>query len=225
MRPENSIKMLVTKCRHDFKTNQDYNSMEKKYNIILIGPLCSGKTRIANYISKQNQICTTDVDIKKQTYVIAKGYDSNVALQIKVDEGWQSYFDYGKKYFSVNNLKTILDETTCEIIQIGGDLTNFDDYNNFENCKSVLSIYPNVILLLPSEDDEINKTILAERLKKRNINEKPENIQQQLNYNETLILSDQIRSLANNIVITENKSDEEIADEVIKIYNNSVKKL
>lgn len=192
-----------------------------KHNIILVGPMCVGKTTYANELAKIHGLEVIDIDILKHTYIVSRGYDSEHSKKLGEEDGWKAAYEYSESFFKIKDLKSLLsgiDDNS--IIQIGGGQIHFTEEDNLFLCEQILKEYPNVILMLPSDDTIITERILSERILARDApNGRDE--EDLLVFNHQLINSDSMRRLSKHIIYTQGKDEQIVIDEIVNIYNNS----
>ena len=136
----------VEKIEQLLNKNIDQNILEK--SIILIGPMGSGKSTIANLLCKKYNMPHISLDSREQlSNLYERRHD----------------FDSFKKFefFLTGKVLTNLLEPT--IIDFGAGHSIYEDVVMFLEMKSLISRFKNVILLIPSENKEESVAILNER--------------------------------------------------------------
>jgi shikimate kinase len=197
-----------------------------KYNIVLIGAMGIGKTTISNLICEQNKAYSViDSDAMKGGLVEKLGFDEKEYQKIFNQKGWLESNNYASSYLNPSHLELILDiASNNKIINIGGDLIDWDNFEYFEKCKNYLEQYPNVILLVFSNDLKENYDELSERIKSRPNSDSVKTLQQKVEYNFRFLKSKLFQIVSKHIIETKGKSLSEVVNEIIQIYSDSLPK-
>ena len=180
--------------------------------IILIGPMQIGKTTISKLLSlKLNKphVLLDDIRIK---YYEEIGYDSEKANKLFREEG---FFDGIYRYwkpFELYAIKRILKEYSDCIFDFGAGHSVYEDDEMFNEAKELLSIFINVILLLPSEDTEESLEFLEQRI--FNDDETFESYR----INKHFITHHSNYDLCKYIIYVKDKSNDDIVNEICSIY-------
>ncbi|WP_417873937.1 shikimate kinase [Xanthomarina gelatinilytica] len=197
-----------------------------KYNIVLIGAMGVGKTTISNLICNYNKVYSViDSDSIKGDLARDIGFSEIDRKEILEQKGWLESNNYASSYLRPNHLKVILDGASSDkIINLGGDLIDWNNEKDFEKCQNYLEEYTNVIMLSYSNDLKENYDELSKRIKNRTDKDTHETLQQQVEYNFRYLKSNLFRKVAKYVIETKGKSKEEVASEIIKIYSDSLPK-
>ncbi|UUV18112.1 hypothetical protein NRK67_12540 [Fusobacteria bacterium ZRK30] len=99
-------------------------------------------------------------------------------------------------------MKRVLELYSGHIHDFGAGQSVYEDEKLFKEVRNVLEPYPNVILLLPSEDKERCLQVLFERT--------------QFEHNSLFINNLSNKKLVKAIVYTDGKNPKEIAEEIIR---------
>lgn len=99
------------------------------------------------------------------------------------------------------------------ILAFGGGHSVYENEELFDKVYNILKNYKHIFLLLPSKNNEISLEILNKRLLKLTDNKDA------FELNEYLINHKSNEKLAKHIIYTQNKTIEEVAEEVISISN------
>ncbi|MBT4763236.1 MAG: shikimate kinase [Bdellovibrionaceae bacterium] len=175
--------------------------------VILIGPMCAGKSTIANELSVSTGIPRVPMDRVRWYYYLKDGYDFVKEQNI---ESFSEKIIYWKP-FEVKAVKRIVEEFKNSIIDFGAGHSFYSDETHFQEVSEALKTFANVILLLPCEDKEESLRICCDRLKKRC---KRELEASEIEANRDFIFHESNYKLAKHVVYTEGKSVEESVKEI-----------
>ncbi len=133
-----------------------------KNNIILIGPVGAGKTTVSALLSQELGLNKSSLDDIRWDIYKEKDYDFELANKIMKDEGFLGLYKYWKP-FEAYSIKRVLEIYPNHIIDFGAGHSVYESKELFHKVKEVLEPYPNVVLLLPSDDKEESLEILKKR--------------------------------------------------------------
>lgn len=197
--------------------------MKKNYeNIILIGPLATGKSFIAEKLSLTIGLCNHPVDKLKWYYRHKNGYNLSKSTQILRSQGFEALIDYAQCYFGPKEIKKLL-HTFYGVIDLGASDTHCSNFEQFKELMEVLHPFKNIFLILPSMDKQKSIDLLEKRLLKRyehNQLKRPV-LSSYLKMNQLFVQSESTRLLAKHIIYVEEKSTEEIVSEILLKSNFS----
>lgn len=187
-----------------------------KTNIILLGPLAVGKSTVALRLSEKIGQPNFPVDRLKWYYRLLNGYNLSEGTKVLKTKGFGSLITYASKYFGVKELENIL-ISFKGVIDLGATDAYCDEYKKYEELKALFDEYPNVFLLLPSESLFTSQQVLIQRLKKRYQSHdfKREVLQSYLDKNNEFVEKMPHYGFAKHIIYTENKTVDEICDEIL----------
>ena len=176
-----------------------------KPDIILIGPISSGKTSVAELLSMRTGLPRRSMDELRWKYYDEIGYDRDLARYKRTREGFWGLYHYWKPFeaYAVGRLLSSFRE--C-IFDMGGGHTVYDDDDLFQQVYDLLAPYPHVVLLIPSPDPDESIRILHTR------NHYDSDGQREVN--EHLVRHSSNYDLAKHIVYTKNKDLDQVCDEV-----------
>lgn len=197
------------------------NNLDACYNesILLIGPMCAGKTTIFNLLQStlykeldlMRNLATLRTDIIFRRYLKRTEYDFllhekfNLEDEVKGLEYFQGYnFD-----FTLSLLEEI---KTPMLIEFGGTSTLTFGSLERERLKEVFKRFKNVVLLLPVKDKEESVKILQRRWE----NSKRVNSSLANEINRKIVYDPFNEEISTIIVYTEGRSIEEIVNEIIE---------
>jgi shikimate kinase len=178
-----------------------------KSAIILIGPIGSGKSTIADLISRKTGLPRRSMDELRWKYFDEIGYDRDLARHHFVREGCWGIYRYWKR-FEAYAVKRLLSEHDNCVIDFGAGNTVYEDDRLFNEVCEILTSYPYVVLLLPSPNPQESIEILNARTQYM-----PDG---QDSINEHLIHHPSNRALAKLTVYTRDKTPEETCDEILR---------
>ncbi len=180
-------------------------------NIIVIGPIRSGKSSICKKLSEKLNKNHVDMDDQRANLYPKLGYSDELAekeYKSKGIEGWYLY----QKPFELNAVKNIMRNNKNAVIEFGGGQSVYEDETQVKEFISLMSGEKHIFLLLPC----IDKNRAIEILDKRIGDEDAEKI-----LNRIFINSYTNTQVANYIIYTEGKTPDETIEEIISIYNSS----
>lgn len=178
-----------------------------KPEIILIGPIGSGKTTIADLISMRTGLPRRSMDELRWKYYDEIGYDRDLARQKRTEEGFWGLYRYWKP-FEAYAVERLLG-SFCEcIFDFGGGHSVYEDDNLFQRVRDLLAPYSHVILLIPSPDKEESIEILHSG------NDYDSDGQREVN--EHFVRHHSNYDLAKQVVYTKDKEPDQICSEIIK---------
>jgi shikimate kinase len=179
--------------------------------IILIGPMGAGKTTIGKLLSERLGLLNISLDEIRQLYYDEAGYDNDTAKQIHNERGMAGILEYWKP-FEAHSVERVLQDYDECVIDFGAGHSVYDDEVLFTKVKEALEPYPNVVLLLPSVDQEESIQILNTRIPS---DAPPEIIPWYKEMNAYFVHHHANRDLAKIVIYTQNKTPDETCDEII----------
>jgi shikimate kinase len=175
--------------------------------IILIGPIGSGKTTIAELLYERTMLPHRSMDLLRWTYFEEIGYDRHTASEKFTEGGFWELYRYWKP-FEAHAVKRILEDFNECVFDFGGSQTVYEDEELFEKVRGLMEPYPHVVLLMPTPDqDESIHTLHA-----RNTYASDD----QWAVNEHFVRHHSNYDLAKHIVYTEGKTPEDTCAEVLQ---------
>ena len=177
-----------------------------KSEILLIGPIGSGKTTIAELLYGRTMLPHRSMDLLRWKYFDEIGYDSSLARHKFATEGFWGLYHYWKP-FEAHAVKRMLEDFRECIFDFGGSQTVYEDEGLFEQVRSLFAPYPYIVLLLPSPDPQESIQILHARNTYAS--------EEQWAVNELFVRHHSNYDLAKHIAYTKDKTPEETCDEVL----------
>ncbi|MEX1000516.1 MAG: hypothetical protein WDZ35_00225 [Crocinitomicaceae bacterium] len=185
-------------------------------NIILIGPLATGKSSIAEQLSSMTGLKNYPVDKLKWYYRFNNGYDIVKSRSILKSEGFEALLVYAQHYFTPHDLDHLLKQYNG-IIDFGATDSHRRDFKQMKLMQDFLAPYPNVFLILPYEDEKLSEQVLQNRLRIRYLNDplKSAVINSYLKMNAEFLKSAQNKALSKHIIYANDRPFKDIAEEII----------
>jgi shikimate kinase len=192
-----------------------------KPEIILIGPIGSGKTTVAELLSIKTGLPRRSMDELRWKYYDEIDYDRDLARQKRTEEGFWGLYRYWKP-FEAYAVERLLNSYHECIFDLGGGHSVYEDDKLFQQIYKLFSSYPHVVLLIPSPDKEASIRILNSR------NDYDSDGQREVN--EHFVRHHSNYDLAKHIVYTKDKEPDQICSEILQwvkskegLYNKSVR--
>ncbi|MEW6208242.1 MAG: shikimate kinase [Acidobacteriota bacterium] len=181
--------------------------------IVLIGPMRSGKSTVGRLLAAELGIPQRSIDATGWQYYKDAGFDLDTARRLRDTQGELCSYQYLERYL-LPALERHLNESRNCVIDVGAGHTVYTDDDAFERVQRALVPFRNVVLLLPSPDlDECSITLKArtkgiawlERIL----------VQSNVDMNEFFLRHHSNYDLATQTVYTNEKSPEETRDEIL----------
>lgn len=187
-----------------------------KATIILIGPICAGKSTIAALLAEKLGFPRYEMDEIRWKYYAEIGYDPAVAAQIvESSEGMLGLLRHWKPFEAYAVERVLADYPDC-VHDFGAGHSVYEDENLFVRVEHALAPYPNVILLLPSPDLDESVEILNARFTQLLMRETGKVDGALLNLNEGFVRHPSNRKLAKMIVYTNKKTPADTCAEILQ---------
>lgn len=188
--------------------------MDNPVTIVLIGPICAGKSTVGKVLAEKLGLPQVELDEIRWDYYKEIGYDSATAKQIADTEGAIALLRHWKPYETYAVERVIATYSNC-VIDFGAGHSVYEDAALFERVQAALAPLPYVILILPSPDLEESVVILNARFEKLLEREMGSVDPELLKLNEHFVKHPSNHKLAKRVVYTQDKSPEETAAEII----------
>jgi shikimate kinase len=176
-------------------------------DIILIGPIGTGKTTIGKLLSEALHINQCSIDDCRWKYYNEIGYDENFAKFLREKGGFWALYMYWKE-FECYAVERMLNEHSNCVFDFGGGHSVYEISTHFNKVEKVIKPYKNVFLLLPSED--VTESI--EIINKRNNREPGGDDSVNIHF----MTHPSNKKLAKHIIYTKEKTPDQIKCEILK---------
>lgn len=183
-----------------------------KSEILLIGPIGSGKSTIAGLLYERTMLPHRSMDLLRWGYFEEMGYDNFTAREEFIVGGFWGLYHYWKP-FEAYAVKRMLEDFRECIFDFGGSQTVYEDDQLFEQVHGLFAPYPHVILLMPSPDKGESIDILNAR--------NTYGSEEQKAVNEHFVHHHSNYDLAKYIAYTKDKTPEQTCDEIWQWVRNN----
>ena len=174
--------------------------------IILIGPMGTGKSTIAQLLAERLGWPRESLDHHRWRYYEEAGFTQEEMRRIDAALGPQGVLDYWKR-FDVHAVERLLGEYAEGVIDFGAGHSVYDDPADLQRVRARLAPVANVVLLLPSPDPDESLRILDERTTPAIGG---------VELTRYLLTHPASRALAKVVVYTEGKTPAETRDEILR---------
>ena len=178
--------------------------------VVLIGPVCAGKSTLLPLISARLGRPSVDLDDVAEAYYEAVGRSRDALNVIGAERGdlgayvwWQGGHPHA--------VRRVLEDHPDAVIALGAGHTTYSDTQLFEEVRSLLAPCATV-LVLPSRDDQESVRVLRQRAIERNGGDW---IMDGVDILQQWVSGEQNRLLASVTVFTEGRSPEELAEAIV----------
>jgi hypothetical protein len=188
-------------------------------NIILIGPLSTGKTTVGKLLGAALDLPTVELDDLRWGYSAEIGYDADHAEKLRREGGFQARGVYWKPFEVYSVERLLQDYPAGYVLSFGAGHSVYDDPAHFERVRIALAGYPYVILLLPSADKEESLRLLTERFRALVPEIGEDDLKQVIDINHSFVEHPANSRLATHTVYTAGKSPEETCEDILALVN------
>lgn len=176
-------------------------------DIVLIGPVRAGKSTIGKLLADALGLPQVSLDEKRWAYYREIGYDEDFANSVRQHGGFLALVLY-RNLFDAYSVERLLSDYQNCVIDFGAGV--YESLESLGRVKKALAFYPNVILLLPSENKEESLEILA----KRDPNP-PKDLT--FDFNAHFINHHTYADLVKYVVYTKEKTPQETCEEILQL--------
>jgi len=191
-------KLLIPKPRNIFQST--------KFEIVLIGPVGSGKSTIASLLAQKLGLPRRAMDEFRWKYYDEIDYDWAVAKKRHSKDGFWGLYRYWKP-FEAYAVKRLLEDFKDCVFDLCAGNSVYEDTALRRQVLEVLAAYAHVIHLLPSPDPHESMRILSERNHYSSA--------EQRTLNELFVRHHSSYELAKYTVYTKGKTPEETCAEIL----------
>ena len=177
-------------------------------DIVLIGPQSAGKSTVGKLLANRLGLTQCSMDEQRWNYYKEIGYDEVLAKQKRESEGAWGIIKYWKP-FEAYAVERLLSEHTNCVIDFGAGHSVYDDVLLFQRVERALSLYPNVVLLLPSPD--LNESLQIRNERNQHL---PDDIR---NTNEYFVKHPANYKLSKFTVYTKAKTPQETCNDILRL--------
>lgn len=190
--------------------------MQKNPMIILIGPMCAGKSTIAKMLAERLGIKRYELDSLRDGYYDEIGYDRELASKIaNGEEGMMGLIKYWKPFEAYAVERALSEYENC-VIDFGAGHSVYEDEELFIRVQNALAPFDYVVLLLPSPDLDVSVEVLNARFSQLLQREVGKVDIRLLGLNAHFVKHRSNHELAKIIVYTQGKSPQETCDEILE---------
>jgi adenylate kinase family enzyme len=181
-------------------------------NIIIIGPVCAGKSTQGQLVAKALNKRSLSLDNIAKDYYEANGLSLAQFQQAKIEKGYLQAYQLWWPSLAYAARQVIKDYPDC-VIDFGAGHTHYEDELLFRSVKKALAPYSNIILLLPTADLDRSVSILRQR----SIEERKSDwIHDGYDFIEHWVKDYCNHDLATVTIFTENKTPEQTRDDILR---------
>ena len=180
-----------------------------KNEILLLGPVRSGKSTLGRLLAQQLGIPQVSLDKIRWQYYQEIGYDTEVARTIRRQGGFLALVLYWQ-LFDAYSVERVLAEHCHCVVDFGAGVGVYESQEQFARVQRVLAPYRNVFLILPSPDRVESLQILRER------DQNPPN-DLNFDFNDHFLTHHGYYDLAKFTVFTKGRSPEETCAEILAL--------
>ncbi len=180
---------------------------QDKQDIILIGPVRAGKSTLGKLLAARLDLPQVSLDELRYGYYKEIGFDEDYARNLRKNGCFLAMMYY-RELFAAHAVERLLSEHRNCVIDFGAGIYESDEM--YARVQRALADYPNVILLLPSQNTEETLKILSER-----DTNPPADLK--ININAHFIRHHTYYDLAKHIVYTQGKTPEQSCEEILRL--------
>jgi shikimate kinase len=184
-------------------------------NLILIGPIATGKTTVAELLGAALGIPVIELDELRWNYYPEIGYSQDKAREIHQAGGMPAVIAYWKPFEIYSVERLLQDHPAGHILSFGAGQSVYEDPAFFERAQKAVAPHA-VVLLLPSPNATDSIRILSERFRAHVNDMNEEGYAMIDDLNRHFIEHPSNSRLATLTVYTEGKTPAETCGEIIE---------
>jgi hypothetical protein len=177
--------------------------------IVLIGPAGAGKSTQGRLLAARLGLPGCSFDELRWAYYAAAGYDEDLARRTSEAGGFLALYWYWKP-FEIDGLERLVAEHRDCVFDLGAGHSVYEHRPFFERARRALAPFRNVVLLVPSPDDDTSIRLLRER-------DAAAELAGAFDFTAHFVAHPSNRALATHVVYTAGKTPEETRDEVLQV--------
>ena len=186
--------------------------MQSRSEIVLIGPIGSGKSTQGSLIAEACQIPVVSLDAIQMKHFQENGWCQTEFERTLKTYGPLAAYQYRWPYFAFAAERVLEEHSNC-VFDFGAGHSHYADDRLLGRVKRAMAPFVNVILLLPSPDLDLSVKLLRERNLERN---NDDCIEDGYDFMEHWVKDDSNHSLATLTVYTDGKTPEQTRDEILQ---------
>jgi shikimate kinase len=132
-------------------------------SIILIGPVRTGKTTLADQLGKALGLPRQSLDERRWTYYGEAGFDFAYNQKLEEEKRWNERRLYWSRHDPYAIRRFLQEYGEDHILDFGGSHSLHEEDTQLEEVKGILYPYPHVVLVLPCADPVESLRVLNER--------------------------------------------------------------
>lgn len=142
------------------------NNEIKSKSILLIGPMCTGKSTLANKLHQSTNLPVIHIDEFRWSFLESNGYSREEEERIRHEKGFEGVFEYWRsfEFKLIEHVLSTIQEPS--IIDFGAGQTIYEGKMLTDAIK-IFEGFKNIYLILPDENVEKTNSILKKRLEHR----------------------------------------------------------
>ncbi len=176
-------------------------------DIILIGPIRTGKSTLGKLLSEKLGLPQISLDRLRWNYYREIGYNEKLAKAFRQQGGFLALVLYWN-LFDAYAIERLLAEHHHCIFDFGAGAGICESQESFARVQRALALYPNVFLVLPSSD-------LGESLQILKTRDTHPPADLNFDFNRHFLEHRAYQELAKHTVFTKGRSPEETRDEIL----------
>jgi shikimate kinase len=132
-------------------------------SIILIGPVRTGKTTLADRLARDLGLPRQSLDDLRWTYYGEAGFDFAYNQALEAAGRWNERRLYWSRHDPYAIRRVLEEFGESHVIDFGGSHSLHEDEGQLEEVKRMLAPHPYIVLVLPCKEPEESLRVLNER--------------------------------------------------------------